>query len=101
MCLTTLANGSGWTTLKEWTPELEYAHQTSHLDHMVQVIQLILVRITASTHLPSSAAVKAWFEFVGDYGFLDNLQTVSGSLPWSKENTELRRGSHHFRRKDM
>ena len=101
MCLTTLANGSGWTTLKDWTPELEYAHQTSHLDHMVQVIQLILVRITASTHLPSSAAVKAWFEFVGDHGFFDNLQTVSGSLPWSQEHTELRRGSHHFRRKDM
>lgn len=72
-----LESGSGWTVEEEETALFEQSFRRNQLAEIVRMLQLLLIRISPISRPLLAAEVKAWFEFVDQYGFFERFQLVS------------------------
>lgn len=65
----------------DWlAPEAEYTRQLSLTEEVVQIMQMIFLRLEEVERIPSSQALLSWLRMVAKYDFFDQNSPVRGLL---------------------
>lgn len=65
--------GSGWLT-----PEAEYARQLGLTEEVVQIMQILFLRLEEAERIPSSQVLLSWLRLVAKYDFFNQNRPVRG-----------------------